>query len=61
MSKPFIPSSWSLLQQIKNAEAKCDADREQAALRAEAKANERYERRWLAEVEGNRRRRLFGV
>lgn len=28
MSKPFIPSSWHLMQQIKAAEAKADADRE---------------------------------
>lgn len=30
MSKLFIPSSWHLMQQIKAAEAKFDAAREQA-------------------------------
>lgn len=59
--KPFIPSSWHLMQQIKAAEAKCDRDLEQTALREEERANERYARRWAAEVEANRRRALFGV
>lgn len=36
MSKPFVPSSSELLRQVAAAEAKCDGDREQAALRAAA-------------------------
>ncbi len=60
MTKPFIPSSWNLLQQIKAAEAKFDAAREQSALREVESANDRYARRWAAEADANRRRRLFG-
>lgn len=37
MSKLFIPTSWHLMQQIKAAEAKCDADCKRAL-------EERFER-----------------
>lgn len=61
MNKPFIPSSSLLLSMIKAAESKFEADRQQSALRAEARADERAARGWMAEVEAKRRRVLYGA
>lgn len=44
MPKPFTPSSNMLLAMIASAEAKFEADREQALLRKEARDMERYVR-----------------
>lgn len=60
-TKLFAPSSALLLTMIKAAEAKFEADREQSALRAEARADERTARMWIAEAESKRRRALYGV
>ncbi len=46
---------------IKAAESKFEADRQQSALRAEARADERAARGWMAEVEAKRRRVLYGA
>lgn len=61
MSKQFIPSAWRLTKMIDAAMAKADAALEQDRLREEARADERYARRWAAEADAIRRRRLFGV
>lgn len=61
MTKPFTPSSWHLTQQIDAAMAKFDAAREQAALREEARKDERDARAWAAQVEARRRARLYGA
>lgn len=50
MSKPFIPSSWHLMQMIKAAEAKADAARERAL-------SERFERAVAMNARTGRERR----
>ena len=48
--KHFLPTSEQLLAMIANAEAKFAGDREQCALRKEARAIERMEKAMIAEA-----------
>jgi hypothetical protein len=52
----FVPSSEKLTAMVAAAMAKCDADREQSRLRADARAEDRMGRAWIAEVKGRRYR-----
>lgn len=52
----FVPSSEKLTAMVAAAMAKCDVSREQSRLRAEAAADERMARAWIAEVKGRRYR-----
>ena len=45
----FTPSSTNIMSQVEAAMAKFDAAREQAALKVEAKANDRAAAMWAAE------------
>lgn len=58
--KLFEPSSEMLMTMISSAEAKCDADREQHALRKEARAEELACRLWTAQAKQRRFRSLYG-
>jgi hypothetical protein len=60
-TKPFIPSSSTLLAMIARAEAKCDADREQTILRNEAREIERAVRAATAEAVAKSRARRWGI
>jgi hypothetical protein len=59
-NKVFEPSSEKLLAMIRSAEAKFDADREQATMRAEAMAERRMARAWEAEVAARHRLEMWG-
>jgi hypothetical protein len=56
--KPFIPSSGALLAMISRAEAKFDADREQCALRKEAREEARAVQAWVAQTKARHYRRI---
>ena len=56
----FIPTSNDLLDMLANVACKCDAAREQEAMRRDAQANERMERAWVAEANARRVRALWG-
>jgi hypothetical protein len=58
--KPFIPSSSTLLAMIAVAEAKCDADREQARLRKAARAEQRMVRALTSAAIAASRKRRWG-
>lgn len=49
-TKPFIPSSSMLTVMLSQADAKFEADREQALLAREARADARMERILVAEA-----------
>lgn len=57
MPQLFTPSNAKLLAMIATAEAKCDADVEQARLRKEAAENARMERFLCAEAKAKQWRR----
>jgi len=59
--KHFTPSSTSLLDQIRRAEEKFEADREQALLAREARAEQRMARALDAEVKARHYRRMYGL
>jgi hypothetical protein len=61
MPQLFTPSSAKLLAMIAAAEAKCDADVEQAKFRKEAAEDARMERFLVAQAAAMRRKRLYGA
>lgn len=56
----FTPSSNDLMDMIRRAEAKCDADVEQSRLRKEAREEARMVRALTAEAEARGRRLRWG-
>lgn len=60
MKKHFEPSSTLLNSMIAAAMAKCDASREQAALKKEAAEDERAARAWAAQAAAQSRARRWG-
>jgi len=59
ISRAFTPSSSLLSAMLSAADAKFEADREQAALRAEARENARMERALVAEAKARSERRRW--
>lgn len=58
MTKPFVPSSWHLTQQIDHAMAKFEGDREQQRLCKEARKLDRDVKAMVNEVKAKHYARI---